>query len=74
MSGLNNTDVVAHHEPPLHYLIRKNPDYIFYTRIDFYWGLTVEQDPTLIQNYNFYPATGLAIRRDSNCTFTPTTN
>ena len=69
MSGLNSTDIVAHHESPLHYLLRKKPDYIWYKRVDFYWGLDLEKEPELDKDYDFYVDDGVAVRRDTGCPF-----
>jgi hypothetical protein len=67
LSGLNNTDIVVHHESIPHYLLRKQPDYIWYKRIDFYWGLTLENDPEFRALYDFHPDSGVALRRGSGC-------
>jgi hypothetical protein len=69
MSGLNNTDVVAHHESPMHYLLRKKPDYMWYKRIDFYWGVELEKEPEFEKDYEFYVDDGIAVRRGTGCPF-----
>lgn len=69
MSGLNNTDVVAHHESPMHYLLRMKPAYVFYKRIDFYWGLDLEKEPEFGKEYDFYTDAGVAVRHGTGCRF-----
>ena len=71
MSGLNNTDVVAHHESPLHYLLRMKPAYVWYKRIDFYWGLDLEKEPKFDKYYDFYVDDGIAVRHGTGCPFEP---
>jgi hypothetical protein len=69
MSGLNNTDVVARHESPMHYLLRMKPAYVFYKRIDFYWGLDLEKEPEFAKEYDFYTDAGVAVRHGTGCRF-----
>jgi hypothetical protein len=68
MSGLNNIDLTLRHENPIHYLQRKAPDYIYYKYVDFYWGLALENDPWVRNNYQVYPTLGIAARNGSGCT------
>jgi hypothetical protein len=67
LSGLNNTDIVVSHEAPAHYILRKRPDYIWYKRVDFYWGISLETNPDFERVYDFDSRTGVAARIGSGC-------
>ena len=67
LSGLNNTDLIVHRESAPHYLLRKLPGYIWYRRVDFYWGLKLEDDPQFRAVYDFHPQSGIATLRGSGC-------
>jgi hypothetical protein len=67
MSGLNNTDMIVHHEPAKHYLLRKLPDYIWYQRVNFYQDLRLDEDVAFKNLYDFHPEIGVATRRGSGC-------